>query len=431
MPGIHSTPRLWQGIWAGWRLLRPLLELKRLTCKARFSPEVPTCGVQAIWKPEAAALCHRPQVVAALTDSGATTLFSFWNGSRQGWLSGEELAPLGMACDVALLFGRILLGGLADDVAAAACSPKVLSPGDWVLDLWADGAGGSYDSALQVLAIDASRGMVVGDEYNYAPDAEGVGRLERCAPSRRLLTDEMLELPLNAVSLTTVLAKKDKGRWARSEDVNVLKANEEVPDESWWLPEARPKRECKVDLSCWMWTRPGSSNQLSILAASSADWYAMLQARSPSPDLEAVEWRWALSPGQAALVVKDLWRGQLAPKLKAHLWLVAHRALPTVDTKEEWLAKMGIALCVQCYALPNTRLQDAYNTLPHILVSCCVANTMWAASCSFLQERLHMKLPMDAKFVLLHLGSSSAEKRLRSCLWWRAWRAGLLHGLWT
>lgn len=56
---------------------------------------------------------------------------------------------------------------------------------------------------------------------------------------------------------------------------------------------------------------------------------------------EAIEWRWTLLAGQAKLVVKDVWAGPLAPKVKAHLWLIAHIALPTVDTKEEWLASKG------------------------------------------------------------------------------------------
>lgn len=181
--------------------------------------------------------------------------------------------------------------------------------------------------------------------------------------------------------------------------------------------------ELRLALHMWCWKPDAGGKLKHILAASSVDWYRMLSMQASGSALNSISERWWLEEGKAREAISEVWKGQLVPKPRLLQWLTVHRALPTLERREDWMGDMGTAGCSKC---PNA----SHNTLAHILFICLSAAEIWEATQNLMDATLGFKGQLDQQFVVLQIASSIAQRKLRKQSWWRAWRGWVMHGLW-
>lgn len=126
----------------------------------------------------------------------------------------------------------------------------------------------------------------------------------------------------------------------------------------------------------------------------------------------------------AKMAIKRIWASGLAPEVQCFLWTVLHRALPTVEGREEWMESMAIAVCTFGY-------RAKWNTLEHALCECRHAEAIWRLLAEWLSVRLATRYTLPIRFILIQDECRNEENQLIKKKWWVHLRAWMLHNIWS
>lgn len=343
--------------------------------------------------------------------------------------TGPQLPPLLEARDLA----RHLQVSLKNEVRSAVDIVPTLAKGDWGVDLWDRGGELIYDSILRVVQEKDEERWILGVEYTLLRDGENAGRLTKFtevneggrigAVTGPVQVGEMLKLRADSVQPLVVYCRGKKGRWYTGKEKSDAKKDSWEQPEEWWSPEGVPTKEMDLNLQLWHWKSVGAGNDMGLLNSTATDWYRLLMEEKKGCALEAICDKWSISQEDAKQVIQRVWYKGLAPKIQCFLWTVLHRALPTVEGREDWMESMAVAGCTfGCVA---------WNTLEHVLYECRHAEAIWCALAEWLSVRLGRHYALPARSILIQETERLAEKQLLEKRWWNQLSAWMLHSIWS